>query len=656
MFNFEEFLADVQSQFSDIPAIEIRGLLELDYDKDAPESLGKRLIINRLRIAGQKQSGEAIDYDKTFYSGVNVLFADNGKGKSSVFKILKFCLTGDKSSIKNDVQKWLKEITCEFNIGSNVFTVYINMESTRTASALYRMELDELIQKKQNGGKIESLLIDFEVKTETAFRQHMQDFFFKQFSYYTLTWTSGTKGSIDLNVNQTSWKSYYKSIYLESKDYGVLFLNEDFGSQNKKILEMILGLKLTSGINLLAQKKDQLNNLLQKSRFLENQKKDTVDTSILFSELTQTNNEIDDIQKKQREAFRKSLAISEYKTLAQNLKSLEEELLSLKSQKETLKRDILQIKRKVQRFEEDLEFGFYFSNLDIHICPRCEHSISSAKRDIELELHKCMLCDEELDKSVDREILESQIEKFREEQQALETAYSQIKGIIADTEREIVKLTHKMAQVETRASEFNLTDWDLDRLSDLIAKRIELQHQMGEQGNNTEEPRQLDRKIRMLDYAIRRLGNIRFQLSQDILSSLGALILGQLHDFGLTNVTEVQINDNMELLFIQNGEPNKFHELNEGEQLRAKIAFFVSLILLDIKYSVGRHPRLLIIDSPGKEEVISKDLVGLAGRFRGIEQSHERDLQIIIGTALHELKAASTSTKVDSRENGEAVF
>lgn len=65
---------------------------------------------------------------------------------------------------------------------------------------------------------------------------------------------------------------------------------------------------------------------------------------------------------------------------------------------------------------------------------------------------------------------------------------------------------------------------------------------------------------------------------------------------------------------------------------------------------------MLIIDSPGKEEVISKDLIGLANIFRDIEKEYENELQIIIGTALKELQESSGDEKVIIKEPGEFVF
>ena len=75
----------------------------------------------------------------------------------------------------------------------------------------------------------------------------------------------------------------------------------------------------------------------------------------------------------------------------------------------------------------------------------------------------------------------------------------------------------------------------------------------------------------------------------------------------------------------------KYDNIAEGEQLRAKIAFYLSLIQLDIEFNFGRHTRLLIIDSPGKEEADSKYLEGLTQVLNSIEDRYGDNLQILLG-------------------------
>ncbi|PIC68939.1 hypothetical protein CSV77_16390 [Sporosarcina sp. P16b] len=662
MFNFDDFVSHLHNIHGDkLTYQEIEKIVVLDdYEKDSPLSLGKRLVINQMKIMGQKNTGEKINYQKIFDSGVNVLFADNSKGKSSLFKVIKFALTGEKNSIKKDVLSWLHEIFLEFNIGNVSYTVYINLLGKRTSSGLYRVNLKKLLTYREQKKTFEPHLIQFEANTDKYFKESMEDFFFKELSYYGLKWTSSDKRKIDLVENQTTWKTYYKSIYLESKDYNVLFLNQDFGGQEKKIMEMLLGLQLTSAINSLNHYKEHLSNNLKKQNFLSISQDNSFNDSNVESELYKVNEEINFLKQKQKSTFLKSFNLEQYNDQAELIKEAEEDLRNLKSHEKEMEIQINQFIKQINRLEEELSFGMFFSNLEVKACPRCEQKIVPERKSVEKIEHKCMLCENNLSETNQnqKEVLESKLTELVEQQKKLKVGYEVLNQEIILKEKEAALQKSELLEIEESLSLIEFTEEDIDSLSNLIEKKIELEYRLSRLDSQNEDSstEKLYDKIDVLDSAIKELNVIRIKESDSILSSLKSLILKQIHTFGLVSVTDVVITDNLEIQYLQNGELTRFGELNEGEQLRAKIAFFISLIQLDIVFSVGRHPRLLIIDSPGKEEVISKDLEGLSSLFKEIEKNYGDDLQIIIGTALEPLKNASIAEKVDSRETGVSVF
>jgi len=161
-------------------------------------------------------------------------------------------------------------------------------------------------------------------------------------------------------------------------------------------------------------------------------------------------------------------------------------------------------------------------------------------------------------------------------------------------------------------------------------------------------------KIKLLNSAIEKLSEKRFSLGTRVMDRLSELMKNEIRDFGLTSITEVKINDNFEIHYKQDNDYVTFDNIAEGEQLRAKIAFYLSLIQLDIEFNFGRHTRLLIIDSPGKEEGDSKYLDGLSLVLKSIESRYGDDLQILIGTA--ERKLSGVVRHQTEYATGEYVF
>ncbi len=660
--NFDSFITELKDKYTikysddnDIKNLIDSTLLE----KDNPVSQGKRLIINRLCIEGIKNDGEIINYDKTFFQGINILYAQNGKGKSSIFKIIKFALTGDKSSIKRDVLGWIQKVMLEFSVGDTTYTVYIDLMRPRVKSGLYRCNIDNLTFNAEGKVSIENLLIHFEENTETAFMQSMQQFFFEQFSYYLLLWTSSSKGSFGLTDNKTSWKTYYKSIYLESKDYNVLFLSQDFGSQNKKIFEMLLGLKYTASINTWSNKKDHLENHLRQLDFLNtNDELMKDDIFELNNELNNIKDEIYKVKKLNKKAFKKTLDIQFYNQCSKDLFMLEKQFSDIKVEMNKLIDELKKTNRRINSLKEEQEFGYYFSNLSIKQCPRCDNEIKNERKEIEKTTHNCMLCEEELDILEDNQYLEGKIQELEKYKEELSAAISEMEKKIQEFDQKQEILNVQLIEHEKKINSFELEEKLVENLPSLIERKIELEFLINQKGVSDVDQKKgiYEEQVKIYEFAITYFQTLRLDESSAILDRLCKIIKQRVNNFGLKNINDVTINENLDIIFVQNDINNKFNDLTEGEQLRAKLAVVLSLIVLDIEYNVGRHPRLLIIDSPGKEEVISEDLISLAHIFRQIEKEFANELQIIIGTALEEFKNASVNSKVDVRESYENFF
>jgi len=115
-FDLRQFTNELTEEFKDkLSHEEVESLLDLkaQYNKDTPISTGKRLIVTHLTLKGIKiteeqneYSGNIIDYSQEIFTGVNIWIADNFKGKSSIFKIIKFALTG-RNSLKPNIKSWM---------------------------------------------------------------------------------------------------------------------------------------------------------------------------------------------------------------------------------------------------------------------------------------------------------------------------------------------------------------------------------------------------------------------------------------------------------------------------------------------------------------------------------------------------------------------
>ena len=138
------------------------------------------------------------------------------------------------------------------------------------------------------------------------------------------------------------------------------------------------------------------------------------------------------------------------------------------------------------------------------------------------------------------------------------------------------------------------------------------------------------------------------------MEKLKTLMLSEIERFGLRNISDLSINDDMSIRYIQHNEPKKFENFVEGEQLRLKMAFYLSLIQLDVNENYGRHTRFLIVDSPTKEEADDEYLGGLMSLLKDINTSLGDKIQILIGTANRDFEDGFENQLVIPR--GQYVF
>jgi len=152
--------------------------------------------------------------------------------------------------------------------------------------------------------------------------------------------------------------------------------------------------------------------------------------------------------------------------------------------------------------------------------------------------------------------------------------------------------------------------------------------------------------------------NRRRKAGEEILKQLEVIMLGQLHALGLPSYTAVEINpDNFIIRYHQGSIISNFTDISEGEQLRAKLALYLSLIELDLSTGLGRHPRLIILDSPTKEEGDLQFVEGLKNALLHIEKNFSDRVQVMVGTANRELRTVmSDPEKLEYRDNNEFMF
>ncbi|WPU99043.1 hypothetical protein SNE26_23815 [Mucilaginibacter sp. cycad4] len=687
-FNYNNFISEIHKDFAeDFHQSEIKSLLDLgtELDKDTPLSTGKRLEVNYIAFSGKKvteekqeYSDQLINYSQEIYSGVNMWIADNLRGKSSIFKIIKFGLTGD-DSLKPNISKWLQHILLVFSINEKKYSVYINKEKKPIQASFYNKEIriypadDEHLDDRL-----------FLATSKDELQRQLKDFFFHQFDYYSLRWTqkSPVKESDDLIEAGASWLTYFKSIFLESKDTNELM----YGAQGTKVFQMLLGLYLTSSINKLTVGKDKLLHQKGKQQsFLsrESTEKQSKKTE-LQRELTDLDQQLEELAIAEKQTSNVNALVLEYEGLVKDIdeentkrvavnNSLQEarknkDIIDRRKQFiddeiRRLRKEAIKTEKQYSDVKEYLEIGVFFSNLEVKTCPSCSHPVSKDKKTKAASAHTCALCTDDISKDepeVDTGNLESklvELEKLKESLEngigELESEYLMVQSKSVEYYNDIIKREQQygglrdVKEINSRLNELqNAISEERKKFAssnetktEMLNKKAVLNFRIS-QLNEEPEPigdQKIEKKIQLFTKAIASLNKIRYDEGQTVLRKLADLMTAEAQSLGL-RITEININDRFDIKYKQDGDFLSFSEIAEGEQLRAKLAFYLSLIQLDIEYNYGRHSRFLMIDSPGKEEGDKNYLEGLSRLIKELESRFGDSLQILIGTAERSLE------------------
>lgn len=674
---------------------EVKNILTLEndgYARDSTASTGNSLMITRLKFVGEKINASKIDYNQNFYGGVNMWVTDNFMGKSSLFKIIKFGLTG-RDSISKDVKRWLHKIHLEFVIGDSPFTTIIDLTKPRINAQLYNLTIDMF--NTISGSEIEKAK-EFEVFTIGDFESQMERFFFNSFSYYSLKYASSIQQQIHLKENALSWATYFSAIYLESKDS----TNIAWGNQPEKTFQMLLGLDYTNAVNQLDLKKKT------KERELQIEKESQVKfTQTIQADITKLKNDLKTVTENYNslmlspvrsdpefEEVSKQYDVvnirkNDIKNLGdttndrifrkeQNSKKYQRDIESKKQDVIDSNKQLTKIRKRIIEKREYIEAGIFFSNLSVKSCPHCDHEVEKERLLIESSEKICALCNHEIgDKELDTEQWQKQISELELDEQNLQNWITDLEKDLKNYGDEVEKIDKELVELNNAIiklrDEYSTIDKEAkllsDRLTELIKKptaasfleqqaallkdkiTIEVQIEEKENKKSTISVELLEKKqneIDVLETGLKFVKVDRANKSKEIIEYLEQSVLSILLEFGVKSITNVKIDNlTFALKYYKNDLDFSFEDITEGEKLRAKLALYLSIIELDIDKKMGRHPRLIMLDSPSKEEGDHHFTEGLIDSLQKIEAKFGNDIQIMVGTANRELSAAVKEVK-----------
>lgn len=142
------------------------------------------------------------------------------------------------------------------------------------------------------------------------------------------------------------------------------------------------------------------------------------------------------------------------------------------------------------------------------------------------------------------------------------------------------------------------------------------------EGSEIQEPSNklevLNREIKVIKKAIVETKRRIESRQKDLLIEVSKKIKEYAIRFGMTSLEEVELKTNPQLLLKKDGGKTTYTKCTNGERLRLKIASIIALISIAENQGIGRHPGLLLIDSPKREEITDKDVAQIVAGLEAL--------------------------------------
>lgn len=641
MTEIDDLYATLRPQLKGVTAKEFREALQgLDEALAASPRPRTQLTLRRLCFQGEKSG------DFRFFPGVNVLRAGNDKGKSSILKLVHFCLTG-RSELKKDVDSWIDEVQLYFELDGRPHAVEVHKRG-RVRGRLLRLRPD-LPEEPQMG----EILLEW--SSQKAMQSQLETFMNQAFGLRPLMGTQkdSRKGSDALLDAPTSYRAYVRGLYI-NQDMGYTDLITDgipYGNLFYKIVGMLLGMRGIDAFFAVEARLAHIENLLGKEERYHRRVEESLglrDLATLDEEIGKLERYIDELKVERTALFVRATSSD----LDHRLTELTDRLVLLESARQQTHRsqkeaeaDLLASEREIGELEAAIASREILGPILPELWPFFELELTpEQRRAAEAQLKQrgdafLAVAQERLAqakrtlvtqrRTVERRRAELQELEFRTDQAAQQKRHlqAQLKSAhqgTAELDREI--------ELETRY------------LGRLEAERESAARMVSQDGAGSSIKKLLKTKF-LLDTVLRHLRIEDSHTNERIKQEFARRVLDYCVTIGFPGLEDITFDPQLKPRISQNGKVYNFDELSPGEKVRFVLAFYLALALFTAEEKTGAHPGLLLIDSPGKEEMVAGDFEAVVNLLSQVEIHHAAKIQVVVATTIPAIRGATQISK-----------
>jgi hypothetical protein len=572
----------------------------------------RRMKLLSIAFGGAKQGVEDDGLYTFEWSDLNeglwgMMTDRNLRGKSSIIEVVRWLMRGKPSpNLQDDVRTWIHNACLRFDLDGLEHEVRLDCQNGASGT----------LSRRSSATANPTVLASF--NSDKQFEMVMSDFFLRAFSMEGLaTWRESDSEEKTGHAVVHGWPALSGAMFIGT-NYDVVLgdLPATTGTQ-ARLMQMYLGVPWVSTLATAAAalKLVESGNELEVRRRNQGARVKQARVKEIEATLAEKREALN--SQPSDEAIQAELSVlsSRYSETKRREKAMQERLDRETLAEQQASAAYLQDRRELQVHLDSTAAGSIFRLLDPSCCPRCDHEIDQARKKKEATSHSCSVCGESISSSEDADVLRKELEaSVKASKAAFDKA--QKNRNLADESLQALQTDLENIQTKSEALTLQLGSFDARKL---LANEIAvLEGRLEEAGFDPGSDDVTDDEAAVLKAIVSETETRSKAVRDEFLGEVSASLLHFAQRFGMHSLSKAQLRGNANLILTKGGAETSFSKVTKGERLRLKVATVLAMIQVGERRGVGRHPGLIMIDSPAAQEIAPEDLRELLSGLKDI--------------------------------------
>jgi len=566
----------------------------------------------------------------------------NLRGKSTVLNVLMWSLTGRCARFQPDVKLWIEHVEVDWRVGAERLRVSFDADDGEARGQVVRLGDVGSRDRITPLGSFEGAEFESVMGALMMARLRLE---------HIPVWT-------DTQARIHAWPAYSSAFVVRANQLDPIVGNEQ--TIGVRMMQMFVGTDwapaqaaamtarrgMETERSAATAKAKAAGEAVRENRRQAQRAVDAVEAKI--AELP---SDTPDVEAVLRLAGRAS-------DLSREAHELERRLLSQSGVVDTARQQFKAARARLHTSYEDALAKKFFHRMRPTVCPRCAAAVTVERQAAESDKHECSVCASDLNlDALEADVIvavtvpgdavsalvkrsttaeSNQVnaeEGARDDLEAAEAAVTAAEAAYSRLSAQFKELTEQRDQAAALAEAQRevLTATDTRRSLELELARAEgALMALTESG----DPKSVDPvdpvRAAVADAAEDVLKKWVKDGQDPLLKKISSDIETLAASFGADSLSNVKMNGGANMSMIKGGRSTTYSSLTEGEKLRVKIATAIALIKHGYVEGIGRHPGLLVLDSPAAEEMPDSDLATMVAALQAV--AAEAEMQIFVGT------------------------